>query len=150
MRTDYRYMAMALEEAELAMAQDEIPVGAVLVDSTGRVLSKGHNERESLHDATAHAEIKVIREAGKIIGDWHLTGCTLYVTLEPCPMCAGALIMAKISRVVYGLPDAKTGAVESIFNIPGHPALHQNIEVTAGIMEDECHEILMRFFKKRR
>ena len=150
MSPDRKYMNIALEEAAAALAEDEIPVGAVLVDSNGFVLARGHNERQALHDATAHAEIQVIRRAGEKLGDWHLNGCTLYVTLEPCPMCAGALVMARISRLVYGLPDSKTGAVESIFNIPGHPSLNHHIEVTAGIMEDECHELLMQFFRKKR
>ena len=142
-------MRCAFNEALKAWGKGEIPIGAVAI-ADDKLVARAHNAVETNHDPTAHAEMQLIRELSKKKGDWRLTDVTLYVTKEPCPMCAGALIMAKISRVVYGLPDAKTGAVESIFNIPGHPALHQNIEVTAGIMEDECHEILMRFFKKRR
>lgn len=150
MLSDRAYMEMAIAEAHLAMAQGEIPIGAVLVDDEGGVLSRAHNRREAAHDATAHAEILAIREAGRRLGHWRLTDCTLYVTLEPCPMCAGALVMGRLARVVYGVPDARAGAVESIFNVPGHPALNHRVAVTAGVLEEECRALLQTFFRSRR
>ncbi len=150
MKSDRAYMEMAVAEARLAMARGEAPIGAVLVDDEGGVLARAHNRREGDHDATAHAEILAIREAGRRLGHWRLTGCTLYVTLEPCPMCAGALVMGRLARVVYGVPDARAGAVESIFNVPGHPSLNHRVAVTAGVMEDECRALLQAFFRCRR
>ena len=150
MRSDLEYMRLALAEARKAMEQGEVPIGAVLVDDEGGVVFRAHNRREADCDATAHAEIIAIREGGRRLGHWRLSGCTLYVTLEPCPMCAGALVMARLKRVVYGVPDARAGSVESIFNIPAHPALNHRIEVTAGIAEDECRAILQEFFRARR
>ncbi len=150
MRSDLEYMQLALVEARKAMDQGEVPIGAVLVDDEGGVVVRAHNRREADHDATAHAEIIAIREGGRRLGRWRLSGCTLYVTLEPCPMCAGALVMARLKRVVYGVPDARAGSVESIFNIPAHPSLNHHPEVTAGIGEDECRAVLQAFFRARR
>ena len=150
MNKDREYMAIALDEARLAMGSGEVPVGAVLIDDGGGVVVRAHNLCESERDATAHAEILAIREAGRRLSRWRLTGCTLYVTLEPCPMCAGAIMSARISRLVYGATDARAGAVESIFNIPGHPSLAPSPEITAGVMEDECKEVLHIFFAERR
>ncbi|MBQ7515615.1 MAG: tRNA adenosine(34) deaminase TadA [Schwartzia sp.] len=150
MRSDPEYMQLALTEARKAMEQGEVPIGAVLVDDEGGVVVRAHNRRETDHDATAHAEIIAIREGGRRLGRWRLSGCTLYVTLEPCPMCAGALVMARLKRVVYGVPDARAGSVESIFNIPAHPSLNHHLEVTAGIAEDECRALLQTFFRARR
>ncbi len=150
MKSDLEYMQLALAEARTAMEQGEVPIGAVLVDDEGGVVVRAHNRREANHDATAHAEIIAIREGGRRLGRWRLSGCTLYVTLEPCPMCAGALVMARLKRVVYGVPDTRAGSVESIFNIPAHPSLNHHIEVTAGIAEDECRSILQSFFRARR
>ena len=150
MNKDREYMAIALDEARLAMESGEVPVGAVLIDDGGGVVVRAHNLCESERDATAHAEILAIRGAGRRLSRWRLNGCTLYVTLEPCPMCAGAIMSARISRLVYGATDAKAGAVESIFNIPGHPSLAPSPEITAGIMEDECKELLQKFFAERR
>ncbi len=150
MNKDREYMAIALDEARLAMESGEVPVGAVLIDDGGGVVVCAHNLCESERDATAHAEILAIREAGRRLSRWRLTGCTLYVTLEPCPMCAGAIMSARISRLVYGATDARAGAVESIFNIPGHPSLAPSPEITAGVMEDECKELLRKFFAERR
>ena len=143
-------MAIALDEARLAMESGEVPVGAVLIDDGGGVVVRTHNLREAKKDATAHAEILAIREACKRLSRWRLAGCTLYVTLEPCPMCAGAIMAARISRLVYGATDARAGAVESIFNIPGHPSLAPSPEITAGVMEDECKMLLQEFFAARR
>ena len=150
MNKDQEYMRIALEEARLAMLQGEVPVGAVLIDDEGGVVIRAHNRRETETDATAHAEILAIREAGKRLSRWRLTGCTLFVTIEPCPMCAGAIMASRISRLVYGAPDARAGAVESIFNIPGHPSLAPAPEITAGVLEDECRLLLKKFFAVRR
>ncbi|MBO5515265.1 MAG: tRNA adenosine(34) deaminase TadA [Schwartzia sp.] len=150
MNKDREYMAIALDEARLAMESGEVPVGAVLIDDEGGVVVRAHNLCESERDATAHAEIQAIREAGRRLSRWRLNGCTLYVTLEPCSMCAGAIMAARISRLVYGATDARTGAVESIFNIPGHPSLAPSPEITAGVMEDECKDLLQKFFAERR
>ena len=143
-------MAIAMDEARLAMESGEVPVGAVLIDDGGGVVVRAHNLCESEKDATAHAEILAIREAGRRLSRWRLNGCTLYVTLEPCSMCAGAIMAARISRLVYGATDARAGAVESIFNIPGHPSLAPSPKITAGVMEDECKDILNKFFTERR
>ena len=143
-------MAIALDEARLAMESGEVPVGAVLIDDEGGVVVRAHNLCESERDATAHAEILAIREAGRRLSRWRLNGCTLYVTLEPCSMCAGAIMAARISRLVYGATDARAGAVESIFNIPGHPSLAPLPKITAGVMEDECKDLLQKFFTERR
>lgn len=150
MSKDWDYMKLALDEARLAMESGEVPVGTVLIDDEGGVVVRAHNLRETERDATAHAEILAIREACRRLSRWRLTGCTLYVTLEPCPMCAGAIMAARVSRVVYGATDARAGAVESIFNIPGHPSLAPAPKITAGVMEDECKALLQRFFEARR
>ena len=150
MSKDQEYMAIALDEARLAMQYGEVPVGAVLIDDEDGIVVRAHNMCEREHDATAHAEMLAIREAGKRLSRWRLTGCTLYVTLEPCSMCAGAIMASRISRLVYGATDARAGAVESIFNIPGHPALAPAPHITAGVMEDECKALLQKFFSVRR
>lgn len=147
---DKYFMQIAIEEAKKALAEGEVPIGAVLVDDKDGIVVSAHNLREQLHDATAHAEVVAIREAGKKMGEWRLKNCTLYVTVEPCPMCAGAIVMARIKRIVYGIPDSKAGAVESLFNIPGHPGLNHNPEVRAGVLEDECKELMQKFFVERR
>lgn len=142
-------MGLALEEARKAYDMGEIPIGAVLV-MDGQVVSKGHNMREIWHDATAHAEIIVIREACEKLKRWRLTGATLYVTIEPCPMCAGALVMSRIDRLVYGSLDYKAGAVESIFNIVQNDALNHSMNVASGVRSNECAEIMRDFFRSRR
>ena len=144
------YMREALREAEKAYALAEVPIGAVLVDVAGEIIARGHNLRERDHDATAHAEMIAIRAACAALGRWRLSGLTLYVTIEPCPMCAGAIVMSRVDRVVYGGTDRKAGACESLFNIPGHPALNHHPEVTAGVLEAECAGIMKRFFRERR
>lgn len=143
-------MMLALEAARQAMGQGEAPIGAVLVAADGAIVAQAHNRREAEHDPTAHAEILAIREGGRRLGRWRLSDCTLYVTLEPCPMCAGALVMARLGRVVYGAPDFRAGAVESLFNIPGHPSLNHRVAVTAGVLESECRGLLQDFFRQRR
>lgn len=147
---DAHYMRLALEEAQKAYDLGEVPIGAVLVDGDGEVVAKGHNMRENWQDATAHAEMVAIREACEKLGRWRLSGLTLYVTIEPCPMCAGALVMSRIDRLVFGSTDAKAGAVESLFNIVGHPALNHCLEVRAGVLQEECADIMKKFFSGRR
>ena len=147
---DADYMRLALEEAQRAYELGEVPIGAVMIGDDGDVIARGHNMRETWRDATAHAEMIAIREACERLGRWRLSGCTLYVTIEPCPMCAGALVMSRVERVVYGSTDAKAGAVESLFNIVGHAALNHRVEVTAGILQEECAGIMKRFFAERR
>lgn len=147
---DAFYMRAALAEAAQAYALGEVPIGAVLVDEAGEIVARGHNLRERDHDATAHAEMIAIRAACKRLGRWRLSGLTLYVTIEPCPMCAGAIVMSRVDRVVYGGTDYKAGACESLFNIPGHPALNHHPEVTAGVLAEECADIMKRFFRERR
>ena len=127
----------------------EIPIGAVLV-MDGKVIASGHNLRESWRDATAHAEMIVIREACRLLNRWRLSGTTLYVTIEPCPMCAGALVMSRVDRLVYGSPDYKAGAVESLFNVVQNNALNHRLAVTAGVCADECATIMKDFFRQRR
>lgn len=150
METDKYYMTLALEEAQKAYDKGEIPIGAVLVDKSGTVVSSGHNMRETWQDATAHAEIIAIREACRLLNKWRLSGLTLFVTIEPCPMCAGALVMSRIDRVVYGSTDSKAGAAESLFNVTSNPALNHQLQVTAGVLQDECAGIMKRFFAERR
>lgn len=150
METDEHYMALALEEAQKAYDKGEIPIGAVLVDESGTVVSRGHNMRETWQDATAHAEIIAIREACRLLNRWRLSGLTLFVTIEPCPMCAGALVMSRVDRVVYGSADSKAGAAESLFNVTSNPALNHQLQVTAGVLQDECAGIMKRFFAERR
>jgi len=142
-------MGLALAEARKAYDIGEIPIGAVLI-MDGQVVACGHNMREILHDATAHAEVIVIRAACQKLERWRLTGATLYVTIEPCPMCAGALVMSRIDRLVYGSADYKAGAVESIFNIVQNDALNHSMIVTSGVRSDECAEIMRDFFRSRR
>lgn len=146
---DNYYMGLALEEARKAYDLGEVPIGAVLV-MDNQVIASAHNMRESWHDATAHAEVIAIREACNSLRRWRLTGATLYVTIEPCPMCSGALVMSRIDRLVYGSPDYKAGAVESLFNIVQNPALNHRLEVTAGVRADECTAIMKDFFRQRR
>lgn len=149
MNDDEKYMRAALAEARKAFDLGEVPIGAVLV-MEGEIIAKGHNMRETWHDATAHAEMIVIKEACDRLGRWRLSGATLYVTIEPCPMCAGGLVMSRVDRVVYGSTDYKAGAVESVFNIVCHEALNHRLSITAGILEDECKSLMKRFFRERR
>lgn len=146
---DNDYMDLALAEARKAYAMGEVPIGAVLVVDD-QVVASAHNRRETWKDATAHAEILVIQEACQKLGRWRLTGATLYVTIEPCPMCAGALVMSRIDRLVYGSADYKAGAVESIFNIAQNEALNHRLMITAGVKSDECSGIMREFFRQRR
>lgn len=144
MTIDERYMALALEEARTAMAQDEIPVGAVVV-AQGQVIGRGHNLTETLHDVTAHAEMQAITAAAETLGGKYLTGCTLYVTVEPCVMCAGAISWSQLGRLVYGASDEKRG-----FRRYAPEALHPKTVVVSGVLEDECAQLMKEFFKGRR
>lgn len=149
MSNDETYMRLALAEAQKAFDLGEVPIGAVLV-MDGKVIASAHNLRETRNDATAHAEILVIGEACRKLNRWRLSGGVLYVTIEPCPMCAGALVMSRMDRVVYGSTDYKAGAAESIFNIVNHPGLNHRLEATGGVLDDECRGIMQRFFRGRR
>lgn len=142
-------MELALAEARLAAAEGEIPVGAVIVKD-GQVLAKAHNRREADHDPTAHAEMLCMRQAAKALGGWRLRGCTLYVTLEPCPMCAGAMLMSQLGRCVYGAADERQGCCGSVYDLPGDAALSGTTEWDSGEHADECREALTSFFAKRR
>jgi tRNA(adenine34) deaminase len=146
---DRRFMTLALEEARRAAAQGEVPVGAVLV-AGGEVLASRGNEREQRHDPTAHAEMLVLRDAAALAGGWRLQEATLYVTLEPCAMCAGAMVLARIERLVYGADDPKAGAAGSVLNVVDHPALNHRPRVRAGLMATEASGLLREFFAGRR
>lgn len=143
-------MKRALEEAEVAASIGEVPVGAVVVGPTGEVLSAAHNTRETSNDPTAHAEILALREAARVNGRWSLEGHAVYVTLEPCPMCAGALVNARIKRLVFGCRDPKAGAVRSLYAVAEDPRLNHGIEVVEGVMAGECSELLKTFFRALR
>ena len=142
-------MAIALELAREAAGIGEVPVGAIIVRE-GQVLARGYNLRESLNDPTAHAERLAITRAGQTLGTWRLEGCTLYVTLEPCPMCAGAIVLSRMARVVYGAADPKAGACATLYRLVSDPRLNHRAEVTAGVLGRECGEILSLFFQERR
>jgi tRNA(adenine34) deaminase len=146
MADDAEWMSVALAEADVAAARGEVPVGCVIVGADGSELARGHNLRESSADPTAHAEMIAIRAAAEKIGDWRLEGATLYVTLEPCPMCAGALVHARVSRVVYGCDDPKAGAVVTLFAIGQDARLNHRFALTRGVRADECAERLRTFF----
>lgn len=146
---DLRFMTLALEQARLAAKQGEVPVGAVLVVG-GEIIASRGNERERRHDPTAHAEMLALRDGAALTGGWRLRDATLYVTLEPCAMCAGAIVLARIARLVYGADDPKAGAAGSIFNIVDHPALNHRPEVRAGLMAAEASALLQEFFAVRR
>lgn len=145
---DIAYMRLALDEARAAAKAGEPPIGAVLVRG-GEVIARGHNRRQRDNDITAHAELLVLREAGKLQGDWRMGDCTLYVTLEPCPMCAGAILAARVGRVVYGAKDAVAGALGSVVNLPRFP-LGSHPTVEHGLLANESRELLQGFFRERR
>lgn len=143
-------MGWALVEATKALATADVPVGAVVVDGTGKVLGVGHNEREALGNPTAHAELTALRAAAAARGEWRLDGCTLVVTLEPCTMCAGALVLARVARVVLGAWDAKAGATGSLFDVVRDRRLNHRVEVVGGVREAECSALLRDFFDGHR
>jgi tRNA(adenine34) deaminase len=147
---DDNFMQLALDEADQASALGEVPVGCVIVDAQQRVVGTGHNLRESQQDPLAHAELIAIRKAALALGSWRLSGATLYVTLEPCPMCAGALINARIERLVYGADDPKAGAVRTLYQLCEDPRLNHRVVVLAGVRQTECAEKLRKFFQELR
>ena len=144
--TDKNFMALALEEALRAYHEDEVPIGAVLIDGDGILIARDHNRIEQLNDATAHAELLTLRAASTKLNRRRLTDCTLYSTVEPCAMCAGALVLCRVKRLVYGATDSKFGAAESIFNVVNNLALNHQLLVTAGVMESECRNLMQKFF----
>ena len=144
---DEKYMLLAIDEAKKAENEDEVPVGAIIVRN-GEVIASAYNTREYGKNALYHAEIKAIDEACKKLGGWRLVGCTMYVTLEPCPMCAGAIINARVERVVYGAPDHKAGAFGTMINLTNYPLFKP--QIVSGVLKDECAGMLTEFFKKKR
>jgi tRNA(adenine34) deaminase len=149
MSTDYDFMKVALEEAEEAYRRGEVPVGAVLVRE-GNILAQAHNSPIAKSDPSAHAEMLVLRQAAELIGNYRLAGAELYVTLEPCLMCAGAIVHARIERVIFGARDTKYGAVVSLYNILDDRRLNHQVKITEGILREECGEIMSRFFREKR
>lgn len=147
---DERLMGLALAEARLALATGDVPVGAVVVDAAGAVLGRGHNAREADGDPTAHAEVLALRAAAARRGTWRLDGCTLVVTLEPCTMCAGAIVLARVPRVVLGAWDPKAGACGSVRDVVRDARLNHRVEVVGGVREEECAHVLRAFFEGRR
>lgn len=147
--TESEYMLFALEEAQKAKEEGEIPIGAILVYKD-MVIAAGHNRKETEKDPTAHAEILALRKGARILGRWRLTGASLYVTIEPCPMCAGALLNARISRLVYGAANPQYGAIESRFRITGEGVLNHTMEITSGIRQKECQALMDSFFARKR
>ncbi|HUT28153.1 MAG TPA: tRNA adenosine(34) deaminase TadA [Sedimentisphaerales bacterium] len=148
-KQDEQYMRAAIEAAGIAEENGDVPIGAVIVYQD-RIIARAYNQREQLQDPTAHAEIVALTQAAEFVGSWRLEGCTMYVTLEPCCMCAGALVLARMDRLVYGCDDPKAGACKSLYNIVQDERLNHRLEVTAGVMSDECTALLQRFFQKRR
>jgi tRNA(adenine34) deaminase len=143
-------MQIALAEARAAEAAGEVPVGAIVVSPTGEVMASGNNRVLRDSDPTAHAEVVALRAAGLAFGNYRLLGCSLYVTLEPCAMCAGAILHARIARLVYAAPDPKAGACGSVLSVMNHPALNHRVEVVSGVMAEECSTMLTNFFRGRR
>ena len=144
------WMRQAVSLAQLAGDAGEVPVGAIVVDDNGKAISQAQNYRERHHDPTAHAEVVALRLAGQYLHSWHLNNCTLYVTLEPCPMCAGAIIQARIKLLVYGADDPKSGAVRTVGNIPDSDCSYHRLEVLGGILESNCRQQLQAWFAQKR
>jgi tRNA(adenine34) deaminase len=143
-------MEMALREAEAAADADEVPVGAVIVSFKQGIIASAHNQRETLHDPTAHAEMIAITQAAQALHSWRLEECVLYVTLEPCPMCAGAIVLARLPLVVYGCTDPKAGACHTLYQIPSDPRLNHRAQVISGVLADRCAGVLSAFFAAKR
>jgi tRNA(adenine34) deaminase len=144
------WMQRSIELATNAGAAGEVPVGAIIINPDGEIIAEGENRRERDHDPTAHAEIVAIRSAGAALNTWHLDRCTLYVTLEPCPMCAGAIVAARLRLLVYGADDAKTGSVRTVLNIPDSAASNHKLTVIGGILEADCRQQLQDWFRQKR
>ena len=143
------FMRLALREAERARREREVPVGAIVVRD-GRVIARAHNRPIHLKDPTAHAEVLALRRAARKVGNYRLSGCTLYVTIEPCAMCAGAMVQARLKRVVFGASDPKAGAGGSVLSVLNHPRLNHRVEVTEGVLGEDCAAILKKFFRNKR
>jgi tRNA(adenine34) deaminase len=143
-------MRLALEQAALALDHDDVPVGAVVLDADGTLLARAHNDREGTGDPTAHAEVLALRAAARVKGDWRLEGCTLVVTLEPCTMCAGAIVLSRVARVVYGTVDDKAGAAGSLWDVLRDRRLNHRPEVLSGVLADDCAALLRTFFAAHR
>jgi tRNA(adenine34) deaminase len=146
---DEQYMRIAIDQARIAEENGDVPIGAVIVHNN-QIIAKAYNQREQLQDPTAHAEIIALTQAASALENWHLNDCTIYVTLEPCCMCAGALVLARIDRLVYGCDDPKTGAVKSLYNIVQDSRLNHRVEVAGSVLADECSKILQGFFAQKR
>ncbi|MCK4752059.1 MAG: tRNA adenosine(34) deaminase TadA [Planctomycetes bacterium] len=146
---DQRFMRKAIDAAAIAEENGDVPIGAVIVHKN-QIIAKAYNQREQLNDPTAHAEIIALTQAAAFLESWRLHDCTIYVTLEPCPMCAGALVLARIDRLVYGCDDPKTGACKSLYNIVQDDRLNHRLELTSGVLADDCSTMLSQFFNKRR
>jgi tRNA(adenine34) deaminase len=144
------HMEMALQEARAAYAEDEVPIGAVIVSFEKGIIGRAHNQRERLHDPTAHAEMIAITQAAAALRSWRLEGCALYVTLEPCAMCAGAIVLARLPLLVYGCADPKAGACDTLYKIPTDPRLNHRARVVGGVLADRCADVLGSFFRDRR
>jgi tRNA(adenine34) deaminase len=144
------HMEMALEEAANAAAEDEVPVGAVIVSLKRGLIGQAHNQRELLHDPTAHAEMIAITQAAEALRSWRLEDCIIYVTLEPCPMCAGAIVLARLPMVVYGTTDPKAGACDTLFRITSDPRLNHRAQVVGGVLAERCAGVLSAFFAEKR
>jgi tRNA(adenine34) deaminase len=146
---DERFMRAAIREAQIAEEKGDVPIGCVIVYN-GVIIAKGHNQREQLTDPTAHAEMIAITQAAEYLQSWRLHGCTIYVTLEPCTMCSGAMVLARIDRLVFGCRDPKTGACGSLYNIVRDERLNHRVEITESVLENECSAMLSEFFARRR
>ena len=148
-KPDHQFMKLAIEQAGIAEENGDVPIGAVIVYKN-QIIGKAYNQRQQLQDPTAHAEIIALTQAAAFMENWHLNGCTMYVTLEPCPMCAGALVLSRIDRLCYGCSDPKSGACGSLYNIVQDQRLNHRVEVTSGVLEEQCREQLQEFFGRRR
>jgi len=149
LQSDHYFMGEAIRQALRAYEAEEVPVGAVMVRE-GRIIARAFNQVETLHDATAHAEMLVITQAEEVVGDWRLNDCTLYVTKEPCPMCAGAIVHVRLPRVVFGAGDPKSGAAGGVLNLLQFPSLNHQSDITPGVRADECRSLLQMFFAEQR
>lgn len=148
-KIDEQYMQMAIRQAAIAEENGDVPIGCIIVYQN-RVIAKAYNQRQQLNDPTAHAEIIALTQAAQAVGNWRLTGCTIYVTLEPCPMCAGALVLARLDRLVFGADDPKAGACGSLYNIVQDSRLNHRLEVTPYVLKEACQSQLQAFFRRRR
>jgi len=148
-KEDQRFMRLAIEQAKTAEENGDVPIGAVIVYKN-QIIGKAYNQREQLQDPTAHAEIIALTQAAAFLESWRLNGCTMYVTLEPCPMCAGALVLARMDKLVFGCDDQKAGACKSLYNIVQDERLNHQLEVVSGVLADECSRLLQDFFEQKR